>query len=572
MTRRGALVRRRWFWLLATAFVVAPGLQAASTATAALTPTITEFSAGLAGSPNLGIAPGPDGNVWFATSSSIGRITPAGSITEFSAGLNSGASPQDIAAGPDGNLWFTDQGTTKAIGRITPAGAITEFNAGPDSNLVGITAGPDGNLWFADQGATQAIGRITPAGAINEFSAGLTAGTYPNEITAGPDGNLWFASGGTPPAIGRVTTAGAITEFTAGLESTSPYGIAPGVDGNVWFSDSCSGPVIGRVTPAGVVTKFGGLNAGSCPYFIALGPDGSQWFTDEGTPISAIGRITPGGAINEFSSGLNPVLSPYGISAGPDGNVWFTETGAPSAIGRITTPPAVVTDAASVLGSGAADVKGTANGHSQPTSYRFEYGPTASYGSNGATVDSGSGSSDVSASSKLSGLKPGTTYHYRLSATNPTDTSVGVDATFTTLPLPTVGSVRVAPRTWRQGSQLPKISKRKRAPVGTRIRFTLSRAVPVRLQFFAKRSGRKAGKKCRRPTRKNRRGRKCTRLISSGVLSFSGRSGKNTVRFQGRVSRRKRLRPGRYQLKVIAADPTTTQVSVRSTGFSIVKR
>ena len=34
--------------------------------------------------------------------------------------------PQSITAGPDGNLWFTEDFGNK-IGRITPAGVITEF-------------------------------------------------------------------------------------------------------------------------------------------------------------------------------------------------------------------------------------------------------------------------------------------------------------------------------------------------------------------------------------------------------------------------------------------------------------
>jgi streptogramin lyase len=50
--------------------------------------------------------------------------TPAvGSITEFS--LPFGSAPFGITAGPDGNLWFTESGK---IGRITPSGTITEFS------------------------------------------------------------------------------------------------------------------------------------------------------------------------------------------------------------------------------------------------------------------------------------------------------------------------------------------------------------------------------------------------------------------------------------------------------------
>src|SRR5204862_286673 len=119
-------------------------------------------------------------------------ITPK--ITEFSTGLNPGANTNiGIAAGPDGNLWVADRGTPTAIGRITPAGAIHEF--GPaGGNPYGIAKGLDGNLWFSDSTCApgQAIGRVTPAGAIHLFTAGFNAGSCPYFIAAGADGSLWF--------------------------------------------------------------------------------------------------------------------------------------------------------------------------------------------------------------------------------------------------------------------------------------------------------------------------------------------------------------------------------------------
>src|SRR5262245_21668812 len=111
-----------------------------------------------------GITRGPDGNLWFTESIAdrIGRITPAGVVTQFSLPFLS--QPAEITAGPDGNLWFTETGSSR-IGRITTAGVITEFSAGitPNSGPVGITRGPDGNLWFTETRANK-IGRISPPG------------------------------------------------------------------------------------------------------------------------------------------------------------------------------------------------------------------------------------------------------------------------------------------------------------------------------------------------------------------------------------------------------------------------
>src|SRR5262249_37160994 len=87
--------------------------------------SFTEFPIPTPDSEPEGIALGPDGNIWFVETGAqkIGRITPQGQLTEFSAGITQ--IPLEIVAGPDGNLWFTEQ--LNSIGRITPAGVVTEF-------------------------------------------------------------------------------------------------------------------------------------------------------------------------------------------------------------------------------------------------------------------------------------------------------------------------------------------------------------------------------------------------------------------------------------------------------------
>ena len=74
----------------------------------------------------------------------LAAFAGAQSITEFPIPTPTGQ-PYGIAAGPDGNLWFAGS-LGGNIGRITPAGAVTEF---PASDAISIAAGPDGALWFA---------------------------------------------------------------------------------------------------------------------------------------------------------------------------------------------------------------------------------------------------------------------------------------------------------------------------------------------------------------------------------------------------------------------------------------
>jgi hypothetical protein len=97
-----------------------------------------------------------------------------------------------------------------------------------------------------------------------------------------------------------------------------------------------------------------------------------------------------------------------------------------------SAPPAAVTGAASAVTRSDATLAGTADPHGTGTSARFEYGPTTAYGSETEATDVGSGRAPVDVTESLAGLTPGTTYHYRLVATNAAGTTNGADRTLTT--------------------------------------------------------------------------------------------------------------------------------------------
>jgi hypothetical protein len=81
-------------------------------------------------------------------------------------------------------------------------------------------------------------------------------------------------------------------------------------------------------------------------------------------------------------------------------------------------------------------VAGTVNPNAKETTFYVEYGETASYGSETTETIAGSGSTADPVSADLSGLDPGTEYHYRVVATTcggcAAGTHEGADATFTT--------------------------------------------------------------------------------------------------------------------------------------------
>jgi exo-beta-1,3-glucanase (GH17 family) len=96
------------------------------------------------------------------------------------------------------------------------------------------------------------------------------------------------------------------------------------------------------------------------------------------------------------------------------------------------TPLEVATGMASAINSTSATVQGTANPNGSPTTAKFEYGSSTAYGFEAnIPLQSNNGSSVQNVSTTISGLQPGITYHYRLSAKNSEGMNIGNDATFT---------------------------------------------------------------------------------------------------------------------------------------------
>jgi hypothetical protein len=97
--------------------------------------------------------------------------------------------------------------------------------------------------------------------------------------------------------------------------------------------------------------------------------------------------------------------------------------------------PVIVDGAAAGITQSKADLSATIRPGFLPTGYRFEYGPTTAYGST-IVGDAGSGDEPRTVTETASGLQPGTTYHFRVAASNAIGGDVSVDRTFTTAAAP----------------------------------------------------------------------------------------------------------------------------------------
>jgi streptogramin lyase len=574
--------------LVRSAALAAVFLALAATASlAAITPTVTEFGEGSItnNAAATGIALGPDGNMYISEFGSAGnrlaQVTPNGVVTELPQFSSPNIGVQNLVTGPGGKLYLTEWNVGKiGVFDLAAPTALDEHAvpSGGSSKPHEITVGPDGNIWFTEA-QSNLIGMLSPSdpATIHEFpTGGLGASAQPYGITTGPDGAVWFAER-AGNSVDRLDPAdpNSVQRFNTGLTASSqPRMLAVGPDGRVWFTEQGVSQ-IGAIDPVShVIQEFPLPTASANPIGIARGPDGAMWFTENlggDTQKGAVGRITPDGTITEYK--LTPADSQsftgvWNIIQGPDGNMWWTEI-EDERVGRITTPPVATTGALTAVAETAATVAGTVDGHAQATSLHVDYGPTAAYGSSTPEQSLGAITGPHAVAATLSGLAPSTTYHYRVVATNPTGSAFGSDAAFTTaspLAAPAVSGLRIGKR-WRLGSKLPKFSRK--VPTGTTIRFVLSEAARVKLRFARQLPGRRAGRRCVAPRRA--KGKRCTRSVDAGTLSLNAHSGNNFLRFQGRLSRRRTLKAGRYKLTLTATANGKTS-KPRTATFTVLPK
>jgi hypothetical protein len=137
-----------------------------------------------------------------------------------------------------------------------------------------------------------------------------------------------------------------------------------------------------------------------------------------GVGPATVSKVTPGeieGTIHYRVAATNE----EGTTYSPDQQVYVQER------------PTVVTEpVSSRIGTGAT-LNATVNPHGVESTYFFEYGLTAAYGSKTPQASAGSGSAAVPVGAEVSGLEFGSKYHYRIVATNWAGTRASTDRTFT---------------------------------------------------------------------------------------------------------------------------------------------
>jgi hypothetical protein len=107
--------------------------------------------------------------------------------------------------------------------------------------------------------------------------------------------------------------------------------------------------------------------------------------------------------------------------------------------------------------------------------------------------------------------------------------------------------------------------------VGTRVRYSLSENASAVFRVEVARPGKRLGRSCVRPTRRNRGRRGCRRyVLLAGRFTRAGVAGANSFRFTGRFNGR-RLAPGRYRLVIAAVNRIGISSLPARVAFRIVR-
>jgi plastocyanin len=259
-----------------------------------------------------------------------------------------------------------------------------------------------------------------------------------------PHGVRWVSAPTTPECTSGVpvgtTAAASGTKWSGTCTFTQPgaYTFYCTVHGS-----EMSGTVTVPGTPEAKTEAAGDLAPRTATLMGSIDPKGEavQYRFQYGTAsVSEHSTATAGLGASDFAehavstavSGLQPAteyhaqlvaLYSSGTAQALGGEVTFTTPA--------VTAPSVATGTATA-GEAQATLKGTLAGGGEATEYDFEYGTSESYGQSTEVKTLPANAPSQTVTATVSGLKPGTVYHFRLHAANPLGTRNGADATFTT--------------------------------------------------------------------------------------------------------------------------------------------
>lgn len=298
---------------------------------------------------------------------------------------------------------------------------VSSFEVPASRNFFGIltdvqiAADSAGNVYVPVAPENEVL-EYSPSGTLLKTFTGSGAGALkePTGVAIDSSGNLWVADSANNRIV-ELDSSGAPVEVNGKRVEIRSEGVASvALDGH--------GDVFALVDNS---ADSCGEKASPCLHLIEYSSEGGQ-LADVGA--GSFGESNEAEKVERFYSmvAANQASGRVYVLAGLQEKIWVF---APP------TAPVVDRELTAEVGASEAKLGALVNPGGIQTAYRFEYGTTTAYG-NMTPFPEGSVGEGITARAvwaSASGLAPGTTYHYRVVATNELGTVYGSDKTFTTL-------------------------------------------------------------------------------------------------------------------------------------------
>jgi hypothetical protein len=311
---------------------------------------------------------------------------------------------------------------------------VTEATAELNVNIAGpgITEVITGGASGVGTGSATVSGQVDPHGVATEFLVEYGQSSYDHFSNYSSVG----AGQGFVPVSQTLTGLEPATTYKYRLSAVNGFGEAHGSEGT--FTTAPVPPVV-TIEPAEFVKKDSATLGGT------VNPRGSatSYQVEYGT-TTGYGSVAPVGP-EAIGSGRTAVKVRQVVTGLGAGTTYHFRVKAFNAAGTsyssdatFTTPskPVIASQEANFVNTLEPRLKAMINPERATTTYQFEYGTTASYGTKVPVPagEVGRGSVAEMATQWLKGLARNTTYHYRVVAENEVGVVKGADRTFNTLP------------------------------------------------------------------------------------------------------------------------------------------
>lgn len=112
-------------------------------------------------------------------------------------------------------------------------------------------------------------------------------------------------------------------------------------------------------------------------------------------------------------------------------------------------------------------------------------------------------------------------------------------------------------------------AKKKKVPVGTKIKFDLIESAYISIGVYKALEGRTVGTDCVKPDDTNKDAKKCVRPVYINTIQRIGKPGPNAITFTGKLDGKK-LKTGAYAFGIIATDEAKNSTKIVLKNFIIV--